>query len=138
MKTNLEYNGNPATWQQTQSERTSVFVNGLFVERGQMVTVCAWCDTDSKLTRNLAAAGYEVSHGCCEACDIKARQHTVWWYEKDSTGQQRRNHRDFPNRNQARRFERDYKMSDHTGAISPCFLGQTMFLDWHPSKAVAK
>lgn len=46
---------------------------GLPIEAGSAITICAWHDVLKTLTQALIKAGYEVSHGVCRECALKMR-----------------------------------------------------------------
>lgn len=64
MKTTLEINGIPATF---EPETKTLFVNGYPVLPPRVVTVCAWSDAEKTLTKELQQAGFSVSHSITEA-----------------------------------------------------------------------
>ena len=69
MKTTLEYNGQPVEFKRPATRCGSFLMLGnVVVPRGALVSACAWCDRDKALTKQLSAAGYEVSHGICQPC----------------------------------------------------------------------
>jgi hypothetical protein len=68
MKSPLEVNGIQADYVARVNE---VFVDGMPIEPGSMVTVCSWCSPKS-LTVQLSKH-YQVSHGLCASCDEQIR-----------------------------------------------------------------
>ena len=66
MTRRIEYNGHsvcvsmPAKTAYSQAEA---------IPKGEMITVCAWCDCSKAVTKILTDYGYKISHGMCEQCN---------------------------------------------------------------------
>ena len=63
MNATLEYKELPAAFVELNNE--VVDVDDVAIPKGQLVSVCAWCDAKKELTTKLTKAGYGVSHGMC-------------------------------------------------------------------------
>ena len=68
MNASLEFDGRPATFDAMIGLATDA--DGDALVNGETLTVCAWHEGQKKLTDLLKSAGYAVSHGMCEACEV--------------------------------------------------------------------